>query len=414
MQKRKLISKLSAAALAGIMGASSLLPVISASADGTLYSDGSVGLSKSYYNGSAYLNANSYGVANEYVRLAGVSDGGDYILYLASADQTNYGICLRPSVWSGRGSWITQRNTTYWNNLKTNHPEIVHAIGLAMYYGYPGAVNGKTDNAKAYYAATQMIVWEFVLGYRNTEGTMQMRSGYPKLIDFYNANAATKTAYTTISNKLSTHYNVPSTMVEKAADAKKYVKGSSVLMTYSFAKNYYTGSYTVKAADNTEEKNWNEPVSTALNDLAAKWNKNKYNGQDIGATVTPSKSGNDTKYTITADHVPFSSTTMDATAKIAADMKNNTIIPDNWVIYAVSDNRQDIAFNTVKADPVSGYIGVATPNFANLTIKKDFEYDGENVDKDKAVEYTESVSFTIRTNVSGTDYYVQAMDQQKV
>ena len=161
--QRNFKTKVSAALVATLMGASTILPGISAAA-ATLGNDGRLNLSKNYYNGSAYLYANSNGVIfnkqKEYLRLAAGAGGGDYIYYLTSTDQSVYGICLRPSVYSGQGMTISNRTSSYLANLQTNYHEIYKAIGRAMYYGYPGAESGMyTTKSRAYAAATQMIVW---------------------------------------------------------------------------------------------------------------------------------------------------------------------------------------------------------------------------------------------------------------
>lgn len=417
--QRNFKTKVSAALVATLMGASTILPGISAAA-ATLGNDGRLNLSKNYYNGSAYLYANSNGVIfnkqKEYLRLAAGAGGGDYIYYLTSTDQSVYGICLRPSVYSGQGMTISNRTSSYLANLQTNYHEIYKAIGRAMYYGYPGAESGMyTTKSRAYAAATQMIVWEFVLGYRSATGTMQMVSGYPNLLQMYNANQAIIDAYNEISDKLSMHNNIPSNMNKTAAAARSYDKNKTIVMAYDFSMSRgnnvyggYKGTYTLKGSNNVNGRDWTTPTTSALQSLATKWNQDKHYNRTIGAKVSSKTNNGDTTYTITADHAPQSVSSITTTNAINVNFASNAAVKNNWVVYSASDYRQDIAFATVKPDSQEAYLGVVVPNYGNIYIYKDFELDGAAVDDATAKKYAAGVTFKVRTTYNGKDYYVKA------
>lgn len=81
-------------------------------------------------DGTYILKANSYGVSGEQIVLGGV----DNLVAFSLSGESNWGLCLRPSVTSGvTGSGsdtISQKETKFWKNLKKEQKE---AIALAMY-----------------------------------------------------------------------------------------------------------------------------------------------------------------------------------------------------------------------------------------------------------------------------------------
>lgn len=404
---QKTISKVSAAAVAGIVGMAALAPSISAAAENLEYDTENACYVMSGKTG--YLNANDHGIKGERLRLNGVSGGADNIMMFKVASKDNWGICLRPSVTSGAyegaGS-IKQMNTDYWNKMDEKYKK---AIGLAMYYGYPHAHGGKSQESAAYFSATQMIVWEIVLGYRYNTGATQIRPGSPKLIDYYNANEATKKAYSDINNKLAKHYNASKTMWTTVSEAKNnYSKDKTIVMKYDLKTNTYIGTYTLAKNDIAK---WGDNTEKALKKLADKWNSGKYLGKDIGASVKVSETSNGDKlYTITTKNQPISSgSSNDTTGVINA--KVNTSLPESWIIYSIGNNYQDVAFDAVGVDPARGVISAAVPNYGNLRIQKSFADNGSPIDKNKAISYASSVSYTIRTYDEGKDYYVQAEER---
>ena len=84
-------------------------------------------------DGTYVLKANSYGVSGEQIKLPGAA-GADNLVAFSVSGESNWGLCLRPSVTSGvTGSGsdtISQKETKFWKNLKKEQKE---AIALAMY-----------------------------------------------------------------------------------------------------------------------------------------------------------------------------------------------------------------------------------------------------------------------------------------
>lgn len=414
MKKKKIVSRLSAAALAGIMGTTALLPALSASA-ATLNAETRWKVTiKDSKNGYLYADE-TYGIAGERLRLNG-SEPDNIVQF--DVGESNWALCLRPSVFGGTGYNTQQMTTTYWKNLDN---DLKTAIARVMYYGYPYACGGgKNDAQKAgYYNATQMIIWEMVLGYRSWDGTMQRRTnGINLCTEVYNVARGSYTwnAYREINGKLKEHFEP---MEEAATTAKNAAKSPNILMTYDFQYNEangtggYTGNFEIKSSYNTAEKKWTANSILALRALTEQWSAADYNGMDVKAsdTHTAGKNSDNTDVggaliTLRSNYKPFGNG-VQVTNKIEANFKQYDWT-QNWIVYAVSNNNQDMVTKAVEPDPAYDYLSVAVPNYGNALLVKEFENDGTAVDEATAVEYAKGVSFTIKTTDKGKDYYVVA------
>ena len=212
MRFKKILSRLTAGALAIIMCASAVFP---ASAD------------------AATLSFDKGGAANWPTTTMQVSDSvrsalngipGTHLYYnpvslqrfkISTSD--TYGFCVRPGASANSGS--IGNNLTYWNSVD---PNFKTAIGNAMYYGYPSG-----NKSMAYCAATQIIIWEIALGIRENTGEFQVKDaaakygfskdlGYCEYFSFNNTYVGSgdktkevRAAYKDISAKLKAHYTVP-------------------------------------------------------------------------------------------------------------------------------------------------------------------------------------------------------------
>lgn len=135
------------------------------------------------------------------------------------------------------------------------------AIGLAMLYGYPNNLNSESYlERRGMQFATQVIIWEIVVGYRNaTAPFTRTNANYVNM--FYpdstgnvftdsltGANNGTITnfhaAYNEIANKLATHYVIPSFASRYASMASTYD------MTYSNGVYSWTGTDTNNVLSN--------------------------------------------------------------------------------------------------------------------------------------------------------------------
>ena len=72
--------------------------------------------------------------------------------------------CIEPGAPLQTGAVLTENTSEAWNNLGTAKKE---SIKRALAFGKPGNEGGLTGSGDAKHLATQMIVWEFVCGYRD-------------------------------------------------------------------------------------------------------------------------------------------------------------------------------------------------------------------------------------------------------
>ena len=72
--------------------------------------------------------------------------------------------CIEPGAPLHTGDTLTANASETWNNLGAAKQ---NAIKTALAFGKPGNEGGLSGSGDAKHLATQMIVWEFVCGYRD-------------------------------------------------------------------------------------------------------------------------------------------------------------------------------------------------------------------------------------------------------
>ena len=72
--------------------------------------------------------------------------------------------CIEPGEHLLTGDVLTENASEAWNSLGYTKQE---AIKMALAFGKPGNAGGLIGSGDAKHLATQMIVWEFVCGYRD-------------------------------------------------------------------------------------------------------------------------------------------------------------------------------------------------------------------------------------------------------
>lgn len=443
MHKKKLVSRMSAATMAVLMGISSVMPTLG-TAEGTLwFKGGNVTLEQAngvYYNytsklpftaydspsvhatyGGAVQFRNSEGSTTESIDLKEGGGKHQMVMYEMQGDgaNPNLGICLRPTAHSFAAGFFnsdgklveydsTNGYTGYWN--KVRETQTGKAIAAAMYYGYGGRVQGKEVGVADTYIATQLIVWELVCGYRDPK-TMELVTKdadgnnittSSSLLDYYKPTAGGEVIrknssckgicdeYDKITKSMKnwaeTHNNFPNSLKSTAA---------KVVLQYDFASDKYTGNVDIAGA----KGNWANATDSALK---AQWGKDNVSSSGTVYTVSSkSKPSSPAKTTIS----PINTDEYDA--------------EDSWVIYNHSfdprkanssdEDCQDLAFNAQVIDPVEGEVNYVVANYGDLEIEKNWKADSNILDAEKAKDYMTSVSFTVSTTgADGKDYYVKA------
>lgn len=198
--------------------------------------------------------------------------------------------CIEPGHTLYSGNTLTESASTVWKNLGSAKQK---AINLALLYGKPGSGKNLSGTEDQKWVATQLIVWEFVSGCRNTaDGYKCTNTKFIDGICAGGANPGVKSVYNAISKSLANYSTVPSFASAIASKAETY------------EMKYTDGKYTLTLTDS----------NSILSDFSFK----------TTSGVSASVSGN--KLTLTSsfhvnDAVTFNS------AKSMPSVENTTLIP---------------------------------------------------------------------------------------
>jgi len=105
------------------------------------------------------------------------------------------------------------QDTSYWRNMTR---EQQYGISYAQMYGFPSSNLG-VANCDAY-AATQMIIWEYQLGYRTLDGTLHNAKFYNSTIK----GTPSESAYWELANRIATHNTRPNFTSPSSSSAPTY------------------------------------------------------------------------------------------------------------------------------------------------------------------------------------------------
>ena len=243
-----------------------------------------------------------------------------------------------------------------WKNLGSAKQK---AINLALLYGKPGSGKNLSGTEDQKWVATQLIVWEFVSGCRNTaDGYKCTNTKFIDGICAGGANPGVKSVYNAISKSLANYSTVPSFASAIASKAETY------------EMKYTDGKYTLTLTDS----------NSILSDFSFK----------TTSGISVSKSGNKLTLTSTSpvnDVVTFNS------AKSMPDVGKTVLVPYGDVTL------QDVISGVENdADPIRAYFKVKTSS-GNLKLVKTSE-DGNVAN----IEFTvkgDDYSKTVKTNSKG-------------
>lgn len=264
--------------------------------------------------------------------------------------------CIEPSHTLYSGNTLTESASTVWKNLGSAKQK---AINLALLYGKPGSGKNLSGTEDQKWVATQLIVWEFVSGCRNTaDGYKCTNTKFIDGICAGGANPGVKSVYNAISKSLANYSTVPSFASAIASKAETY------------EMKYTDGKYTLTLTDS----------NSILSDFSFK----------TTSGISVSKSGNKLTLTSTSpvnDVVTFNS------AKSMPDVGKTVLVPYGDVTL------QDVISGVENdADPIRAYFKVKTSS-GNLKLVKTSE-DGNVAN----IEFTvkgDDYSKTVKTNSKG-------------
>ena len=264
--------------------------------------------------------------------------------------------CIEPGHTLYSGNTLTESASTVWKNLGSAKQK---AINLALLYGKPGSGKNLSGTEDQKWVATQLIVWEFVSGCRNTaDGYKCTNTKFIDGICAGGANPGVKSVYNAISKSLANYSTVPSFASAIASKAETY------------EMKYTDGKYTLTLTDS----------NSILSDFSFK----------TTSGISVSKSGNKLTLTSTSpvnDVVTFNS------AKSMPDVGKTVLVPYGDVTL------QDVISGVENdADPIRAYFKVKTSS-GNLKLVKTSE-DG-NVANIEFIVKGDDYSKTVKTNSKG-------------
>ena len=363
-------------------------------------------------------SAKSGGVEGQYIK------AGEQICRFVPSSGSDWAFCIEPSKsmqGTPSGTWYTQYGFTeydtfdltdknkadslaYWKKIGGTSGSMATYMGLVQYYGYSSHKNGN------YYAATQLIIWEMILGYRgHTQSTFGTCSDvlwndftYPS--GGWCTKSGVEKAYNDIVANVKNHYKLPTALKLTKAQAKDE---PALLMKYSSVNLRYQAKFNI-TSDYVNKNNLLHNFSTLESKLTSLV-KSKFSGtfgKDYG--IEKSENNGITTFTVWSKNRPFTSTSDSSIYTTeAVEMQMKSDLKAQETLFA-SSNYQTCLLST-KLDPVSGYVGLAVYNEPNLTVEKTFTDSSNNaITATELSDLLGKTTFTVSATVNGTKYYVVA------
>lgn len=288
--------------------------------------------------------------------------------------------CIEPGVPQESGDRFTKKGEDFWDNYPSSYNHTISPddiklfIGRIFQYGYTGTIStswrsqNEGGDKLAHAVATQLLVWETVVGERDADFNKVGTGGKDAICDQISTNhplySQIMSYYNSIAASVQTHSKVPS----------------------FFSKS--TGK-----AQNIELKWDGEKYTATLTDT-----NNVLSNYSFSASVSGirfSVSGN--KLTITADTAPSDTVTITAEKK---NSQRRGVITWTDGVYGPNGKLQDtVTYAQSVSDPVKGYLNIKV-SYGSAKIVKTSE-DG----KVEGISFTitgNGVNKTVQTGAGGT------------
>lgn len=200
-----------------------------------------------------YMNGWNTGGATDKLMLRAIGSYTGQICY-----------CIEPGTGQHTGDTFTQKDESFWNNFPPEYNKTIDSdsiklfIGRIIQYGYTGNVstewrtqNPEGANNLAHAIATQLLIWETIVGERNYDFHHVDTGNCNRVTEFIRANNPIRSQimehYARIEKSVQNHSKVPSFFarstskaqtVEMSWDGKQYISvlhdSNDVLSEYSF------------------------------------------------------------------------------------------------------------------------------------------------------------------------------------
>ena len=262
--------------------------------------------------------------------------------------------CIEPGVPLDNGDVLTAFDESFWENYpssfnSTIQPyEIRQFIGRILQYGYNGNIStswrSQNDGADklAHATATQLLIWETVVGERDSDFNHVSAGGYDAILDQISESHPLRSRilsyYNSMEASVKSHARIPSFMAKTAGRAQ-----------------------TVELAWNGSE------YTAALTDTNGVLGNFSFSSSDAGVRL--SVSGN--TLTIAAAEAPEDGVTITAEKKNA--VRAGFITWSDGKVLQSSATLQDVVtYAESVSDPVTGYLNLKV-SYGSLRIVKESE-----------------------------------------
>ena len=258
--------------------------------------------------------------------------------------------CIEPGVPQETGDRYTKKGENFWDNYpssynKTISPDDIKLfIGRIFQYGYTGTIStdwrsqNEGGDKLAHAVATQLLIWETVVGERDEDFNKVGTGGKAAILDQISQShplrAKIMSHYNSIAASVQNHTKLPSFMAKSAG------KAQNIELAWDGGK--YTATQTDK--------------NNVLSNFS-------FSASDSG--IRFSVSGN--KLTITADKAPVNAVTITAEKK---NSQRRGVITWTDNIYGPDGGIQDtVTYAQSVSDPVKGYVNIKVSYGAAKIVK---------------------------------------------
>lgn len=272
--------------------------------------------------------------------------------------------CIEPGVPQKTGDRYTKKGENFWDNYpssynKTISPDDIKLfIGRIFQYGYTGTIStdwrsqNEGGDKLAHAVATQLFIWETVVGERDENFNKVGTGGKAAILDQISQSHPLRTKimshYNSIAASVQNHTKLPSFMAKSAG------KAQNIELAWDGGK--YTATLTDK--------------NNVLSNFS-------FSASDSG--IRFSVSGN--KLTITADKAPVNAVTITAEKK---NSQRRGVITWTDNIYGPDGGIQDtVTYAQSVSDPVKGYVNIKV------------SYGAAKIVKTSEDDIVEGITFTI-------------------
>ena len=288
--------------------------------------------------------------------------------------------CIEPGVPQDSGDRFTKKGENFWDNYPSSYNHTISPddiklfIGRIFQYGYTGTIStswrsqNEGGDKLAHAVATQLLVWETVVGERDADFNKVGTGGKSAICDQISTShplySRIMSYYNSIAASVQTHSKVPSFFAKSTGKAKNI------------------------------ELEWDgEKYTATLTDT-----NNVLSNYSFSASVSGIRfSVNGNKLTITADKAPSNTVTITAEKK---NSQRRGVITWTDGVYGPNGKLQDIVTYAQSVnDPVKGYLNIKV-SYGSAKIVKTSE-DG----KVEGISFTitgNGVNKTVKTGAGGT------------